>query len=344
MDLEMNKYGVLNYGADNLFSSNAFDNRAFPSGRIGNSKREIALGKKLFFEKKLSGNSSKTCASCHNPGLYFTDGLVKSKGFDPTLTVRRNAPTLLYSSLQHSQFWDGRARSLEEQVEIVIKDPLEMNGDMSVALRKISAHKNYKKDFREAFVKPKNEGIKEREIYAALAAYVKTLNPYNSPFDKYMNGSKSAMTSNQIAGFNLFMGKAQCATCHFAPLFNGLIPPFYKLTEFEILGTTLTDNLAKAEHDPDEGRFSFRPTPFYKGAFKTPTVRNSEMTAPYMHNGAFKSLDTVMEFYNLGGGAGLGLKLPNQTLSSGKLNLSDQEKQDIIAFLKALTDDTSYLK
>ena len=159
-----------------------------------------------------------------------------------------------------------------------------------------------------------------------------------------MNGNKSAMTSNQIAGFNLFMGKAQCGTCHFAPVFNGLIPPFYTRTEFEVLGATLTENLAKAEPDPDEGRFYFRPTPLYKGAFKTPTVRNSEMTAPYMHNGAFKSLDTLMEFYNQGGGAGLGLNLPNQTLSASKLNLTDQEKQDIIAFLKALTDDTSSLK
>ena len=344
MNLEMNTYGVLNYAADNLFSYNAFNGQSFPSGSKAISKKEITLGKKLFFEKTLSGNSSKTCASCHNPNHYFMDGLVKSIGFDPAMSVRRNAPTLLYSSLQHSQFWDGRARSLEEQIEIVIKDPLEMNGNMSVALQKINADKTYKKDFREAFGKQKNEGIKEQEIYTALAAYVKTLNLYTSPFDKYMKGNKSAMTTSQIAGFNLFMGKAQCGTCHFAPLFNGLIPPFYTLTEFEILGTTLTDNLAKAAHDPDEGRFSFRPTPFYKGAFKTPTVRNSEMTAPYMHNGAFKSLDTVMEFYNQGGGAGLGLELPNQTLSASKLNLSDQEKQNIIAFLKALTDDTSSLK
>ena len=338
MDLELNTYGVLNYKSDHIFSKNAFNDQSFPGGRGLYPDKETALGRKLFLEKSLSGNNSKSCASCHHPDHYFMDGLAKSIGFETNSTVKRNAPSLFYASRQHSQFWDGRAKSLEEQIESVIKDPTEMNGNISVILNKLNRSKTYRKIFKEAFAKPHQEKISEFEIYRAIAAFVKTLNPYGAPFDQYISGNKSAKTQNQISGFNLFMGKAQCGTCHFAPLFNGLIPPFYALTEFEVLGTTLTDSLENPQPDPDQGRFSFRKTWFYKGAFKTPTVRNSAVTAPYMHNGSFKSLETVMEFYNQGGGAGLGLELPNQTLSSGKLNLSEQEKQDIIAFLHALTD------
>ena len=134
------------------------------------------------------------------------------------------------------------------------------------------------------------------------------------------------------------MGRAQCATCHFAPLFNGLIPPDYAVTEFEVLGTTGTDKLDKPHLSKDQGRYNVYPFPFYKGAFKTPTVRNSAGTAPYMHNGSFGSLEKVLEFYNRGGGQGLGLDMPSQTLSSHPLGLSKKEMQDIIYFLDALTD------
>ena len=339
LKLDVNKDGTLNYQADHIFSKNAFETHFFQNDKRSVSSREIDLGKRLFFETGLSGNSSKSCASCHSPDKYFTDGLAKSNGFEEHSFVKRNAPSLLYSSLQHNQFWDGRAQNLEAQIENVMKDSLEMNGDISVILQKLNANKMYKKAFRKALPNGYKEKIAENDIYNAIASYIRTLTPFNSPFDKYIEGDKNAMTQNQIVGFNLFMGKAQCGTCHFAPLFNGLIPPAYALTEFEIIGTTGTDNLAKPEHDKDNGRFDFRATPFYKGAFKTPTVRNAAVTGPYMHNGAFKSLDTLMEFYNQGGGAGLGLVIPNQTLSSQKLNLTEKEKKDIVEFLHALTDN-----
>jgi cytochrome c peroxidase len=187
-------------------------------------------------------------------------------------------------------------------------------------------------------VAPNRKSLNDTIIYKAIAAFVRTLQPFNSDFDRYMAGDKTALTDNQVNGFNLFMGKAQCGTCHFAPLFNGLIPPTYALTEFEILGTTASDDWLHARADPDEGRFEVRPTPYFRGAFKTPTVRNAAVTAPYMHNGAFATLEKVMEFYDKGGGAGLGLEIPDQTLSPIPLNMTDQEKSDIIAFLKALTD------
>ena len=338
-NLEVNKYGVLNYNSEHIFSRNAFRMQSFPGQKRHISKDEIELGKKLFSEKALSGNGSKSCVSCHNPDLYFSDGLAKSVAFDPASTVKRNSPTLLYAGFQHSQFWDGRGKSLEDQIETVMKDPLEMNGKSETALYRLNDDKRYKRMFKKAFTKKKGDRITEKEVYTAIAAYISTLNPSNSPFDQYLSGNKAVLSDNERAGFNLFMGKAQCGTCHFAPLFNGLVPPFYTLTEFEILGTTKSDDLTKPERDPDEGRYAFRPIKFYKSAFKTPTVRNVAKTGPYMHNGSFKTLENVIEFYDQGGGVGLGLVLPSQTLSSAKLDLTEKEKKNIIEFLNALTDD-----
>jgi cytochrome c peroxidase len=142
----------------------------------------------------------------------------------------------------------------------------------------------------------------------AIAAFVAGLNPQNSAFDHYMAGNKSAMTPDQVKGFNLFMGKAQCGTCHFAPYFNSLIPPLFTVSELEILGTTKTDNLKKPEYDTDMGRYDLYQIHYYKQAFKTPTVRNAQKTGPYMHNGAFRTLDGVLDFYNKGGGNGPAIK------------------------------------
>lgn len=343
LGLEYNKSGILNYKAENLFSKNAINDSVFSNQNNAISSSGIKLGKRLFSENTLSGNGSKSCISCHNPENYFMDGLSKSIGFDQKSSVKRNAPSLLYAKYQHSQFWDGRAKNLEEQIAAVMQDSTEMNGTIEAILVKLNSDKTYLKSFQKVFSKNKKDKIKADEIYQAIASYVRTLNPYNADFDQYIQGNTKALTDDQIGGFNLFMGKAQCATCHFAPLFNGLIPPFYALTEYEVLGTTKTDRLNKPEYDIDEGRFNFLPTKYYKSAFKTPTLRNTAKTAPYMHNGAFQSLDTLMEFYNQGGGAGLGLAFPSQTLSAAKLNLTEKEKKDIIAFLNALTDDLSDL-
>jgi cytochrome c peroxidase len=307
--LELNTGKALNYTAGNLFSPDALVFAGTEDAAL------IAKGKKLFFDRSLSGNGQRSCASCHAPEKKFTDGLKTPLAFDAHSPLDRNAPTLLYSSFQYRQFWDGRAGSLEEQITTVLKDPKEMQTGDSVK---------------------KNIG----PIANAIAAYIRTLHPLSSAFDHYIaGGPDSLLTARQIRGANLFMGKAQCATCHFMPLFNGLIPPDYALTEFEVPGTTRTDNMVRPRLSKDQGRFSVYPLPFFKGAFKTPTVRNAALTAPYMHNGAFRSLEKVLEFYNRGGGQGLGLDIPSQTLSPHPLGLTKKEMQDIIYFLNALTDN-----
>ncbi len=318
--LELNTSKTLNYSADNLFSADALSPEKFPmaTGRSGleegGAAKDVGAlvqsGKQLFSDKRLSGNGQKSCASCHSPEKAFTDGLRLSIGLDGHTVLDRNAPTLLYSAYQFNQFWDGRAKSLEDQIRTVLLDKREMRADT----------------------------VKEEDV-TAIAAYVRSLHPMNSPFDHYMRGEDGQLSAAAIKGANLFLGKAQCGTCHFMPLFNGLIPPDYALSEFEVLGTTATDRFTKGLRlSKDEGRYKQYPFPFFKGAFKTPTVRNSALTAPYMHNGAFSSLGTVMEFYNRGGGAGMGLTVPDQTLSSMPLHLSVDETKDIILFIHTLTD------
>ncbi|MCF0051965.1 cytochrome C peroxidase [Dyadobacter sp. LJ53] len=337
MKLDSVPPGLLRYDAAHMFSPGALQAVDSTNNKELTAKR-VTLGKKLFFETRLSGNGSRSCASCHNPANYFTDGLPRSMGLNPHTSVRRNAPSLFYVASQQNQFWDGRAKTLEEQIETVMRDSLEMNAIPMQSMQNLLKDKEYKRLFKKAFPKKDKSKKAEQQIYSALAAFMRTLNPYNSDFDRYLAGDQKAMSDVQVSGFNLFMGKAQCGTCHFAPLFNGLIPPFYALTEFEVIGTTATDDLLNPKKDPDNGRMDVRATPYYEAAFKTPTVRNAAVTGPYMHNGAFTSLEKVIDFYDKGGGAGLGLDLPRQTLSPLPLNLTDQEKKDIIAFLHALTD------
>ena len=162
----------------------------------------------------------------------------------------------------------------------------------------------------------------------------------DSPFDRYIRGDKQAMNDMQIKGFNLFMGKAKCGTCHFPPYFNSLLPPLFDVSETEVLGTPRTDQLQRPARDNDLGRYDLYQIRFYQQAFKTPTVRNAQKTAPYMHNGAFKSLETVLEFYNKGGGNGIGLTTAEQTLPDEALSLTPSEMHQIIQFINALTDDS----
>ncbi len=341
--LELNTTKTLNYLADNLFAPDALSPDKFPGGSAPSAASAAMerLGHALFSETRLSGNNSKSCASCHDPAKAFTDRLPVSVGFDGHQQLDRNAPTLLYSAYQFSEFWDGRVKSLEAQIRTVMTDPREMRGDTTGLLGRLRQDHFYDSAFAAAFP---NGGA---DIPKAIAAYVRSLHPMNSPFDRYIRGESGVLSPEAVKGANLFMGKAQCATCHFMPLFNGLIPPDYALSEFEVLGTTADDRFgglagtgdtAGMRLSKDEGRYKLYPFPFLRGAFKTPTVRDAELTGPYMHNGAFRSLETVMTFYNNGGGAGMGLNVPNQTLSSAHLNLSVDEIKDIILFIHVLTD------
>lgn len=153
-----------------------------------------------------------------------------------------------------------------------------------------------------------------------------------------MQGDKTQLNVQEKSGFNLFMGKGKCGTCHFAPLFNGTQAPLFQKSEAEVLGVPAHPDTANAKIDKDEGRFTLNPYPQYKYAFKTTTLRNLSKTAPYMHNGVYKTLEEVLNFYNRGGGAGIGIALDNQTLQAEPLNLSPKEIQDIIAFLNTMDD------
>lgn len=327
--------GALNYNAVHLFSQNAVN---MPGATATANDDMITLGKALFYEPALSGNNRISCATCHQPELHFTDTLEKSRAFDGHSQVKRNAPSLLYAGFQYAQFWDGRDSTIEMQVKDVMSNPLEMNADHHITESRLAGNERYRRLFNRAFPAATGSVVSISRIATSIAAFVRTLNPRNAPFDRYMQGHVTALSNAQVRGFNLFMGKAQCGTCHFAPLFNGLMPPLYNLTELEVLGTPLTDDLLAPKADADSGRYSVFPIAYYKGAFKTPTVRNVSATGPYMHNGGFRTLDAVVEFYNKGGGRGIGLDVEQQTLSGIPLNLSKAEVNDIVSFLHALED------
>ncbi|HEY4154977.1 MAG TPA: cytochrome c peroxidase [Puia sp.] len=331
-----NSFTALNPRADNLFTAAALDKNAFPHSENEKDTAIAGLGKRLFFESFLSGGRSRSCASCHSPAAYFTDGMPRNRSLDGKSDLPRNTPSLFYAGYQYNQFWDGRVGSLDEQINAVLNNKSEMNSSADTITKRLERVPGYVTAFKKIW--PTDSAIGFNRVAGALAAYIRNLAPFRSAFDRYMQGDRSALSLNQQKGFNLFMGKAQCGTCHFAPLFNGLLPPQYKTTEFEILGTPADDHLEKAKADSDQGLFTLFPDPHNKGAFKTPTVRNAAVTPPYMHNGGFSTLEKVIDFYDKGGGAGLGLNVPEQTLSSIPLHLSDQEKTDLVAFIQSLTD------
>ena len=206
-----------------------------------------------------------------------------------------------------------------------------MNASFAEIKTRLSQIPEYRSLFRDS--------LTLLQIENALAAYLNTLQPMNSPFDRFIAGDQQALTPQQKNGFNLFMGKAQCGTCHFAPVFNGSTPPFFNRSEYEVLGVPGLTASVKKTADTDLGRYERYPVSVYRRAFKTPTVRNAAKTGPYMHNGSFKTLRDVLDFYNEGGGAGIGLASPEQTLSEKKLHLSQEEISDIIAFIGSLTDN-----
>ena len=317
-----------------LFETGAFDPNAFVlSEEYQLTPEKIALGQQLFSDRNLSKNNDRSCVSCHIPEKAFTDGLKSNKSLRGH-SLPRNTPTLTYASLQNAQFWDMRQSDLERQSNDVIINKDEMHGSMDAILTSVKSNADYSSRFKKAF--PKTASIESWQIQNAIASYVRSLNAFNSRFDDYMRNENSLLSNEEIRGMNLFMGKAKCATCHFAPLFNGTVPPHYAKTEHEVVGTPADANGKKLSSDL--GRYAFNKMPQLLGAFKTPTLRNAALTAPYMHNGVYTSLEEVIDFYNKGGGIGLGLSVERQTLPSDKLDLADSEKKALAAFIGTLTD------
>jgi len=325
-------------------STSLFDSEFLNPYQFTNLKKEEdsaelrSLGKLLFFDSMLSHDNKMNCATCHQPEKGFTDGTPKSMSNINGTTVFRNSPTLLNSAYADKYFYDLRAYSLEQQVEHVIFSSLEFNTTYKEILQKLNSDKNYRQKFKTIF---KKKNITREDFTKALASYVLSLKSFNSTFDQYVRGEITTIDSSVAKGFNLFTGKANCSTCHFSPTFSGLVPPLYIENESEILGVFSKPN--SKEIDEDEGRYNNgilnEKSWIYEKSFKTVTVRNANETAPYFHNGAYTNLDDVLEFYNQGGGEGMGIATKNQTLGSDKLNLTSEEKNDLIAFLKSLSDN-----
>ncbi len=326
---------ALNKNAANFYSKNAFNPNAFAPGKNFEMSNEKAqLGKQLFTDNLLSKNNDRSCSTCHVPEKAFTDGREKSLSLEGA-PLSRNTPSLNYSAFQHGQFWDMRQADLEGQSSDVITNKEEMHGDLKAILVKINAHPDYAKAFKNIY---KTGKVETWQLQNALASYIRSLPKFNSNFDEFMRGNKNALTSNQKQGFNLFVGKAKCATCHFLPLFNGTVPPNFTKTEQEVLGTAENANNKKLSGDLGRGKFHAT-VESLQHSFKTPTLRNINKTAPYMHNGGYQTLQEVMHFYNKGGGKGFGLKVENQTLPEDQLYLSEHEINQLIDFMKSLDDN-----
>lgn len=326
---------LLNQDAATLFDRDAFNRNAYMDApKDSATATKIALGKKLFSDPILSGNGKRSCASCHQPGKAFTDGLVKNLDITGKMMIARNTPTLINAALQPAQFYDLRATSLEDQARDVIQNPDEMHSEMQVATDKLWHNDQYRKLFSEAYPHLQRIAVDTFEVMNALSSYVRSLTAVNSRFDAYMQGDTKILSTTEVNGFNLFMGKAKCSTCHYLPLFNGALPPRYMQMDAEVIGVPQQTNGKRI--DPDLGLYAIQSGAFNRHAFKTTTVRNAALTSPYMHNGVFRSLEEVIDFYDKGGGAGLGIKIGNQTLDAEPLKLTKKEKAGLVAFIQSL--------
>lgn len=337
---DLKEFSGWNAGSKNFFNSDFLNPYFYTLLKKEEDSPELRkLGKEIFFDQGVSDNGKMSCATCHLPENGFTDAKSKSPSNVEGKTVLRNSPSLYNAVFAKRFFYDLRAFYLEQQAEHVIYNEDEFNTSYESIIKKIKTKPEYKKAFRKAF---KNGKINKENFSKALSSYVASLYSYESDFDRFMRNEKD-ISSDAKKGFNLFMGKANCATCHFAPNFSGLVPPFFNENESEVLGITVKPIGQKpVELDADKGRLNSpvkkENSWIYENSFKTVTVRNIALTKPYFHNGAFNTLEEVMDFYNEGGGEGLGLPVKNQTLAADKLNLTKLEIRQIIAFLNSLTD------
>ena len=335
----------LNKNSTSIFSKNLYNGQNTKGIflRVYDNKvlAEIEkIGKLLFYDPILSGNNQRSCASCHKPTQYFTDTLTNtSLQFDGKGFLPRNSPSLINAPYNHLILLDGKHISLQNQTKDVITNPIELGSNEQDVLKKVLSCKEYKEAFK-SFLKytPTEKDITLEHISSAITLYYGKFSKYYSPFDMAVN-NKETLNENAKKGFNVFMSKAQCATCHFVPQFNGVKPP-YVGSEFEVLGVPTDTNFTSLS--PDKGRFNINAANETANAFRTGTVRNASKTAPYMHNGVFRTLEQVIDFYDLGGGNGKGLKVNNQTLSSDSLHLTKDDKTYLIAFINSLTENIEF--
>lgn len=279
------------------------------------TKKKAELGRLLYFDKRLSADGTIACASCHSIPKAFTDNLPVSEGIYRNKGTR-NAPTVINSGYSSLLFWDGRAKSLEEQCMGPISNPKEMSGTPNVhaahmeCLDRVKKINGYKPLFKEVFG---TEDFTLDQISKAIATFERTVLSGNSRFDK------RTLTAEELNGLKLFKAKG-CANCHYGPNFSD--------DQFHNIGVGMN------EPNPDPGRYDVTKNPEDFGAFKTPILREVSKTYPYMHDGSLQTLEEVVEFYNQGG-----VKNKNLHPAIRKLNLTDQEKKDLVSFMKALDGD-----
>jgi cytochrome c peroxidase len=272
----------------------------------------VRLGQMLFFDPRLSGSNWISCASCHNPARGWSDGLPTGFGHGMQ-RLGRNTPTILNAAYNPIQMWDGRKKTLEEQALGPMGAEAEMHQNLDAIVDELSAVSGYRQLFEQAYP---GEGITTATIAKAIASFERTVVSGDSPFDRWRRGDVDAMSASAKAGFDLFTGKANCSACH--------------------SGWNFTDNGFHniGLRDDDPGRYAQLPLPSMRGAFKTPTLRDVALTAPYMHDGSYATLAEVVEHYDRGGDAREHLS-PNMK----PLQLSAAEKQALVDFMETLTGE-----
>ncbi|MEO9891780.1 cytochrome c peroxidase [Aurantibacter sp.] len=300
-----------------------------PEIRDGFSPQQIDLGRYLFFDPILSGDGTMSCATCHNPKKGFSDGQKTSTG-NNNQKLKRAAPSLWNVAYLRKLFWDGRAASLEQQMQEPLFSKIEMNNTPENLLQNLNMIEAYQQMFAEAFPnRGVNSVIALNEIYKSIAAFQSSLISLNSKYDRYAHGYHEALNDNEIEGMNVFRSfVARCAECHTPPLFTN--------QQFAVIGSPEPEDLAL---DPG-AQIPFNDSTL-RGAFKVPSLRNIEKTAPYMHSGNFATLRETVEFYTQGRGHAVP---ENENLiihwHIWEPNLSAYELDRLVDFLKTLTDET----
>lgn len=308
------------------------------------SADKIALGKQLFWESRLSGDGSMPCVSCHLPGLGWGDGGQISRGY-PGTKHWRNSQTVINSAYYNKLFWEGSVTSLEGQAPSAAEGGVAGNGDPSVMEMRLRFIPEYVDAFNKVFGSP---WPRMNDAYRAIAAYERTVvsDATKVPFDRYAKGDKKALSDSQKRGMDLFSGKAGCIQCHNTPLasdqkfYDTGLPdfpgfkddPLYQVTHRWEHYQKGVDEASYRNADKDYGLFYITKNPKDIGKFRTPSLRELKYTAPYMHNGVFKTLQEVVDFYDQGGGKG-----SNKSPLIKPLNLAAQDKKDLISFLEALS-------
>lgn len=285
----------------------------FPEANARNQAR-VELGRTLFFDPRLSGSGITSCATCHNPGFAWGDNLALGVGAGMKKLARRT-PTILNLAWGELFFWDGRAESLEAQALGPIQSPDEMNLDLVEMVRTVAGIPGYQESFEAAYP---GEPISEETVAKAIATFERTVVSGDAPFDRWVAGDESAVSDAARRGFALFEGKANCSRCHAGWRFTD--------DSFHDIGVD-TNDLGRGVLFPE--------VPPLQHAFKTPTLRNVALRAPYMHNGSEQTLEEVIELYDRGGR----IARPSLSEEISPLELTASEKSDLLAFLGTLTSD-----